>query len=217
VSSTPPDDPSVIDTVVIQYFLLVGRADLLLRLLGTPLRLPRVVFDPDEPKGTPPLAMSELSRAIDYYERRSRDPSRTDDERVAAAQAQRRLALVRESHARGDVEVVDMTEPERTVFAALTDSAQVEGFGLSFPLDPGEAACVAIALTRAWTIVTDDDDALTAVRSRHATHPYERIRRLLVRAARSGFITEAEANAIHTEMTNLGFWDRQVPFTQRRQ
>ncbi|GIV01107.1 MAG: hypothetical protein KatS3mg014_2722 [Actinomycetota bacterium] len=40
--------PAILDTVVLRYFLLVGRRDLLLALLGNPVQVPRVVFDPDE-------------------------------------------------------------------------------------------------------------------------------------------------------------------------
>lgn len=81
-------------------------------------------------------------------------------------------------------------------------------------LDDGEAACLAVAVERGWTLATDDGDALRVLERLAHDHPYERIRRLLVRAAADGLVTEAEANEIHEEMTRAGFWDRVRPFSE---
>ncbi len=43
-------------------------------------------------------------------------------------------------------------------------------------------------------------------------HRYQRIRRLLIAAGKQGLCTEAEANEIHSEMRQLGFWDTVEPF-----
>lgn len=41
---------------------------------------------------------------------------------------------------------------------------------------------------------------------------YERIRKLLIRAAHEGHITPQEANRIHADMRDHGFWDTGRPF-----
>jgi predicted nucleic acid-binding protein len=215
VSSNPRTE-AVVDSVILHYFLLVDRHPLLLALLGAPLYVPRIVYDPEEPPGTPPPAMSEMRRAADFQERHAADRSRPATARAAFSRNAARLRMVAKLHDEGLVEVADMTADELGLFGALTSAHRATEFGLQFPLDAGEAACVAIASERRWIIATDDSDALKALHTISARHPYERIRKLLVRAAGSGHLTEDEANAIHDEMVQLGFWDRQRPFPTRR-
>jgi predicted nucleic acid-binding protein len=105
-----------------------------------------------------------------------------------------------------------MTDAERMTFARLLSSRQVGQMGLLAPLGPGEAACVAIAIAREWILASDDSDALAALEQLNPGHPYERIRRLLQRAANEGRVSRREANEIHREMIRLGFRDRTRPF-----
>lgn len=98
---------------------------------------------------------------------------------------------------RGELEVVDLGDDELELFAALTSAESARELGLKLPLGAGEAACVAVAVTRGWTLATDDQDALRALGALSPGHPYERIRRLLQRAAVAGLVTEVEANALH--------------------
>lgn len=205
-------DDAVVDTVVLHYFLLVGRADLLLRLLGTPVYVPRVVFDPDESDATPPGAMSELTRGIDYQYRRKRDRTLSEPERQEAAERSRNLEVAHQLAAHGELATVDMTDGERSMFARLTARENVGEFGLRFPLGSGEAACLAIALERDWTFVTDDTDALGVMNRLDPGHAYERVRRLLCRAGEERLVGRSEANAIHQGMRLSGFWDYQPPF-----
>lgn len=214
VSSTPPND-SIVDSVILHYFLLVDRLPLLTDLLGAPLRVPRIVYDPDEEPGTPPLAMSEMRRAVDFHQRRANDKSRPLEVRADYRKLAENLASVESLHRAGTIEIIDMTDDELRLYGSLTSAEHLDRFGLRFPLDAGEAACVAIAHERRWTIATDDGDALTALRSLSPRHPYERIRKLLVRAAQTALISEDEANSIHAEMTRRGFWDGHRPFPKR--
>jgi len=82
-------------------------------------------------------------------------------------------------------------------------------------LGPGEAACVAIAIERGWTIATDDADAFKVLDRLQGgqSYPYERIRKLLIRVADEGRISREEANRLHDEMCSLGFWDSGRPFS----
>ena len=61
-------------------------------------------------------------------------------------------------------------------------------------------------------LATDDLDALKALKSCGHTRPYQRVRKLLVEAAKSNLISRAEANGIHVQMKSLGFWGTQPPF-----
>lgn len=204
-------EPAVVDTVVLRYFLLVGRQDLLLALLGRPLMVPRVVFDPDE-GDVPEAAMSELIWSIRFQRGAAADPGRLRAARARAATNAERLGAIFEMHARGEVKVVDLEADELELFAQLTSTNGAKELGLSFALQPGEAACVALAVKRGWVLATDDSDALTALECLDAGHAYERIRRLLQRGAEAGLVSEEEANDLHAEMRRLGFRDRVPPF-----
>ena len=99
----------------------------------------------------------------------------------------------------------------------LADDLQGAGafeLGLKVPLSPGEAACVAIAIRRQWTIATDDSDALKALAGLqgNSEYHYERIQKLLVRAANEGLVSESGANRIHARIVSYGFWDTGCPF-----
>lgn len=208
-SSASPD--AVVDTVVLRYFLLVDEVDLLLTRFGGSIAVPRVVFDPDE-GDIPETARSEVTRSIHYQRRVAQDPARDAERRQLATRNAERLTRVSALHSHGRVQTIDLSDTERLTLGQLTSPSGCKAFGLVFPLDPGEAACVAVAVARGLTLATDDGDALKALRTIAAEHPYDRIRKLLIRAARSGLISSERANAIHREMRSLGFWDSQPPF-----
>jgi len=206
------DDRTILDTSVLLYFLLVGRDDLLRALIGNPLRCPVAVYDPDD-RSLPDGALrrsdllSEMRQAVRHYE----VAVRTGD---APTDLLKRVQLIDTMVDSGVVEVVEMDENELGLAARLQSRDGASEFSLRVALGPGEAACVAIALERKWTIATDDEDALKVLDLMHGgrTYPYERIRRLLIRAANEKLITVDEANEIHAEMRALGFWDSGSPF-----
>lgn len=202
----------IVDTVVLLYFMLAGQQPLLVRLLGSPLRVPEVVYDPQE-RSLPdtalqrPELLSEMRQATSHYEIRaeSSDLSRTRFERLSKIDALQR---------QGHVEPVELTPTEMTLSAQLQSRDGVAAHSIQAPLGPGEASCVAIAHERGWTIATDDTDALTVLSELHGGNefPYERIRSLLVRAGTDGFVTRDEANRIHRKMRFAGFWGDEPPF-----
>ncbi|MEW6475261.1 MAG: hypothetical protein AB1679_23645 [Actinomycetota bacterium] len=209
MSSESPD--SVVDTVVLRYFLLADEIDLLVELLGSPLGVPRIIFDPDE-EDVPAAARSEIGRSVAYQQAASRDPARDEEARATALRNATRLAGVTELHAAGRIVTLDLTDAELESVGRLTSPTGCAAFGLTFPLDAGEAACVAMAVARNLPLATDDGDALRALHALAPRHPYERIRKLLVRAATGGRVTRRRANEIHDEMRRLGFWDSHAPF-----
>lgn len=209
MSSEPPD--SVVDTVVLRYFLLVDEIDLLLTLLGPPIGVPRIVFDPDE-GNIPESARSEITRSVAYQERASNDQAREEAGSVTARENAERLRRTSDVHAIGKLTTLDLTAAELQILSQLTSPSGCKAFGLVVPLGAGEAACIAIAATRDLVLVTDDNDALRALQAIDANRPYERIRRLLIRAGNDGHISRQRANELHTQMQRVGFWDAEVPF-----
>lgn len=204
---------AVVDTVVLRYFLMVERADVLIDLLGAPIGVPRVVYDPED--GDAPLApKSELRGSVERQLRRSRDATFDEDERAASGERARRLAGADELADSGHLIVVDLDVTERTLSAQLTSPSGCKAFGLGFPLHAGEAACLALAVHRGLTLVTDDNDALTALATFGSGTQYERIRKLLTRAADQDLLTRSDANRLHREMTAQGFRDNELPFPE---
>lgn len=207
----PAPDPAVVDTVVLRYFLLAQRMDLLVGVLGEPLMVSRIVYDDED--SSQERAMSEMARSIHVQLRRTADPKRSSDEQARAGVFAERLAKVHESHAARVISVIDMTESELDLYGQLTNAARTADFGLVFPLGDGEAASLAIALERGWVFATDEADALRAMRKIRRRHPYQRIRKILIEAAERRLIDPSEANAIHAVMRSFGFWDTASPFT----
>ena len=204
------DNDHILDTVVLLYFLLVKEEELLGSLIGWPLRVPFAVYDPEEqsiPLETSPRPdlLSEMRQVVRYYDRAARSTGDTESlwrvSRVDRLYDEDRL-------------VVEAMEPQEQRLADGLQGSDAAQFSLRAPLGPGEAACVAIAFERGWTIVTDDADALKALtRLRdNKNYNYERIRKLLIRAANERIITKDEANRIHAEMASHGFWDSIRPF-----
>jgi len=204
---------AVVDTVALQYFLLARRGELLVELLGAPLHTPRIVFDPDE-VDVPLESRSELTRGIEVLSRRAVKTQQPPDSRHMAHLKATRLSEVLTLYRHELISIVDMTTTERALAGQLNSRHHVAEFQLRFPLGLGEAACVAVAYERDWTLVTDDTAGLQAVLHLHPEHRYARIRRLLQRAAETGAVTRKEANAIHREMTAFGFWDRVLPYPE---
>lgn len=203
----------IVDTSVLLYFLLVEKDALLLDLLANPIAVPLAVYDPDD-RGLPAEALrhsdllSEMHQAIRHYE----VVARTGGQPPVLLE---RVQRVHELFDSGHLHVVEMTNEELEVSADLQSRSGVRAYGLKAPLGPGESACVAIAWKRSWTIVTDDEAALVVLDRIHGgkrNYPYERIRKLLIRAGESRHITKETANLLHHQMCDLGFWDRGTPF-----
>ncbi len=197
---------AVVDTVVLRYFLLVGRQDLLVTLLGRPLMVPRAVFDPDEGDVSED-AMSEITRSILVQGRWARDLGFHRQRRDQFARNAKRLAAVHQMHRRGKLRVADLDDRELDTFGRLTSKQGAHTLGLRLPLGPGEAACIALAVSRSYVLATDDQDALRALEALHPNHPYERIRRLLQRAVSESLLSQQQAEALHKKMRSLGFRD----------
>ena len=208
----------IVDTVVLMYFLLVGKEGLLGDLLGRPLRVPVAVYDPADRELSPGASprsefLSEFRQSVRHYEIAAEMAAESDSP-DHAIESFTSIKRVDDLYDEGSLESIEMTQAEQ-LLAARLQGGDVAEFGLKVRLGPGEAACVAIAVERGWTIATDDADALKVMDRLHGAegYPYERIRKLLIRAAAEGHITRDEANRLHDEMRSLGFWDSGRPFS----
>src|SRR5262249_45007492 len=99
---------SVVDTVGLRDFLLVGRTDLLIEHLGAPLGTPRIVYDPDDSDRTDDDTLSEIGPSISYQRKASRDPARDADKRKDALRNSQRLASIAQLHEAGHITVLDL-------------------------------------------------------------------------------------------------------------
>lgn len=204
------DDARILDTVVLLYFLLADEEELLGELIGWPFRVPFAVYDPEE-RTIPPESsvqldlLSEMRQIVRYYDNIAASTGDTE--------SLWRVSRVDRLHDDGRL-VVEAMDPLEQRLADQLQGTVATQFGLQAPLGPGEAACVAIAHQRDWTIVTDDSDALKVVSALNGDKPYryERIRRLLVRAADQRLVSRDDANRIHAEMKAHGSWDSTCPF-----
>ena len=207
---SPPDKSVIVDTVVLRYFLLVERFDLLAQVLGGRMSTSRIVYDPGDLDKE--VVHSEMAKSIQVQNMRSADPKRSREERERAKMFAERLSNIQDCCRSGRILIVDMSQRERSVYARLSSEDNIGEYDIAFPLGDGEAASIAIAVERGWTLATDDNDALKALRKLRPDQPSLRIRRILIDAADLGFITPAEANNIHAEMRNCGFWDKVPPY-----
>jgi hypothetical protein len=206
--------PTVVDTVVAHYFLVVREFELLLDLLDTPVVVSRIVYDPEDDPRLPETSVSEITANIRYERRLARDPETPADVREERIANVENIRAVRGYVEAGHIEVVDMTDQELNLFSRLTTRSPAPSLGLLLPLGAGEAASVAIAVERNYVLATDDGDALRVLEALRPGHPYERIRRLLVRAAEEERITPERANELHIRMQEHGFWDLGTPFPE---
>jgi hypothetical protein len=206
----PPE--TVADTVILRYFLFVQEAQLLLDLVGRPLAVPRIVYDPDEGAEIPEGARSEITRSIEYQRGVGTDKTRDETVRMQARINAQRLQSISDLHTAGALMTIDLLPGELRLVSSLTSPSGCKAFNLKFPLGAGEAACLAVAVERDLVLATDDTDALKALASIPGTRPYQRIRKLLTAAATNGRISRERANTIHAEMRRLGFWDTTPPF-----
>ena len=206
----------ILDTVVLMYFLLAGQEGLLGKLLGWPLQVPTTVYDPDDQTSSTqtsaqPELLSEMRDVVRHYEHAA-EQAEDAETSEHAAQSLRRIKRVDALHDEGCLTPVEMSASERPLAAGLVGRGAAE-YGLKVPLGSGEAACVAIAYERGWTIATDDAAALQVLERLYdgQNYPYVRIRKLLRRAAEDSHVTPSEANRLHAEMRSHGFWDSGRP------
>lgn len=206
-TSRLPDQSTVFDTVVINYFLAAGEIQLLADLFDGSVMVPRAVFDPDEEDTGREEGLSELRRGLHLHRRRCEDDGAPPELRARSERALPEFERLPELASRVVLKVVDLRDDELTVYAQLRDAAHVRRYGALLGLGPGEAAVLAICSKRRWRPATDDNDAVRVAEQLLPGVKPLRIRGLLRFAVDRGAIGLDGARAIHETMRNLGFWD----------
>jgi hypothetical protein len=200
---------SVVDTMVLAMFVDSGQAALLPALAGGALFVPPSIIDPDETPPFPAQPMAEFARGAFYLQERQGQP-------LAAVRFHRRTAFY-----------LDIQTAWRPAVLSIAELHQADAFTTpttwerAHVVDPsrritrisrGEAECAAMAVTRGWTLWTDDSAILNLLAILHPDQPVERISDLLIRAAREGWIGCEEAADLYNEVfrTTFGLWTTYV-------
>lgn len=204
------DAPWIADTVIIRNFLLIDRMDVLLELAGGSVFVPSEVLHPDDFSiATPaPLGpLGELGRGLWLYRERLNDPQLNETNRAVLADRLARFESLPDLMERGNIQVVELGDAELALFARLRDRKFLGSLGLK-RLGAGEAACLAVAISRGWVLATDDSDALRALDSLAPGCVYRRTRQLLELAVGEGLLSCEDARSMHHSMVHrYGFWD----------
>lgn len=203
------DRRCVADTSLLNNFVHSGSAYLLDRLLGRPVQLSPTILDVQEtllpgfPRAEPaseflrPLYMAGSVEHSDY----------------------RRIAPFIQSFALSAGELWEPVEHSRDelLLAARLSSKKIRAEARSiYPgisrrkveLDPGEAEAAAIAITRGWTFLTDDQASAELLRGLYPDVPVQRTCHLLTHAAEQGLVLCNEAADLFNRriVDELGFW-----------
>jgi predicted nucleic acid-binding protein len=184
----------ICNTSPIRYFSLVGQFDLLVRLIGGDVRVPRQVLDPEEdPDGIESL-ISEVARSERYWAKRSTDPESMEN-----------WSRLRALRSRTDISVVDLEGDELPVFAELVGPSYPKTVGLVGALGPGEAAVIAISENRGWTAALDDALARDVLVLRSPGAGVTTTRGLLRKGVAQQLVDSAEAQLIYDDMLAKGY------------
>lgn len=172
------------------------------------MKVPRAVFDPDEPDDVAEEAASELRRGLRLHRQRSTDRGTARELRERSGRALPHFEALPELASRGDLEILDLVGEELTIFAQLRDAKFVSKFSLVAGLGRGEAAALAIAVNRGYDLATDDQDAINVATGLAPDVQTRRIRALLIQAADLRLVSRDEARELHAAMVRAGFWDK---------
>ena len=195
----------VADTMVLAMFVDAGHAALLPALAAGRLFITPSIINPAE---APPFAqqpLAEFARGAFTLQERQGHP-------LAAVRFHRRTAFYLDvGHTWTPVTLSGAELHRQETFASpatWTAAEAREPTRRIKRVDRGEAECAAVALTRGWTLWTDDAAILDLLAVLHPDQPVERISDLLARAAREGLLGCQEAASLYNDVFRgtLGLW-----------
>jgi hypothetical protein len=193
------------DTMVLAMFVDAGRASLLSDLAGGRLYVTPSVIDPDE---TPPFVRQPIAEFAKGVFAAQRDLSR----RVHAKRIERRTAFYQAVGMAWQPVSLSYPELVRARYfaspAARLDARRANPALRVTRTSAGEAECAAVAVTRGWTLWSDDTTIVNLLAALHPGHPVERISHLLMRAVREGLLPCQEAADLYNDVFKrmLGLW-----------
>lgn len=199
----------IADNSVLAPLVQAGGAHILDRILPEPLWLAPVVLDADELllPGFPVLPARPASeflrllhvRAARYESYRDRVPH------IAAFAAPVGIHWRQVTPTEDEMR---LTERFRRQSIRREVRKRCPDVNLRAPLDAGEAEALAVAATRGWTLLVDDQAAVTVARCLYPDVPIVRLCQLLVYAVTVGVLSCSDASALYGEEIRgrIGFY-----------
>lgn len=186
-------------------FVDAGYTSLLSALAGGSLFVTPTVLDESE---IPPFVLqpsSEFSRGIFHaMERQS--------ELHYARRVQRRTAFLTSEAPVWQSVQLSMAELRQahyfTTALARNHAKQANPSARIRRISQGEAECAAVAATRGWVLLTDDNAIVNLINALFPGHPVERISDMLIRAAHEGLIACQDAADLYNNVFkgSLSLW-----------
>ena len=197
----------VIDTVVVNYFLALGRFSLLAAVVGGRVLVPRAVYDPEDADRADAAVVSELERGLRRHRQRAVDPELAPKQREYSSDALPHFERLRHHVDEGLMLPLTLEPAELVRYGMFRDALWARQHDLLAELGSGEAAALAIAENRGLSLATDDQDCIRLAQARRPDSVILRIRSLLHLAVDAGLVSVEEARSMHLSMRARGFWD----------
>ncbi len=207
-SVSPFDGEVVADTVVVNYFLAVGRFPLLAAIAGGRVYVPRAVYDPEDAQRVPEVGLSELEQGLRRHRRRAADEELSPRQRELSREALPHFEQLPDHTREGSLVPLILDPVELSRYSAFRDPMWTRQFDLIAGLGAGEAAAMALAETRNMRLATDDQDCIRVVERGSSGITVLRVRRLLQTAVDVGLLGREEARSVHLAMVSAGFRDK---------
>jgi hypothetical protein len=190
--------------MVLAMFVDAGQFDLLVALAGGSLFVTPTVADGDElpPYATRPLA--EFARGLFR--------SQAEAGALHANRVARRTAFYQAVGAMWSpvaLTAAELHDAQKFLQPATQVTARAINPAFRFKrIGAGEAEAAAVALSRSWTLWSDDSAIVGLLAALHPSLPVERIGRLLIRAVTEGLLSCEDAAHLYnsTFTQDLGLW-----------
>jgi hypothetical protein len=208
MATTNPDAaPCVVDTVVLAMFVDAAQVDLLRALAGGQVVLTPSILDPTEAPPFTGRPLSEFARGLYDAEQNLGKP-------LLARRAQRRTVFVGAGGTIWQPVALSVGEVRLARYLASPAARQaartIDPTFRALRIDPGEAECAAVAISRGWRLWSDDQAIVTLVRTLHPHCVVERLCGLLVRGVDEGIIACPDAAHLYNAVFKgeLRLWSR---------
>jgi hypothetical protein len=188
-------------------FVDAAQVDLLRSLAGGQVVLTPTILDPTEAPPFTRRPLSEFARGLYDAEQ---DPGRP----LLARRVQRRTVFVGEAGTTWQPVELSVGEVRLARYLASPAARQVarmlDPTFRALRIDPGEAECAAVAISRGWRLWSDDQAIVALVRTLHPHCVAERLCGLLVRGVDEGLIACPDAAHLYNTIFKgeLRLWSR---------
>ena len=178
-------------------FVDAGHADLLSALAAHRLFVTPSIIDPADSPPFPSQPIAEFARGAFYFQERQGNP-------LAAVRLNRRTAFYLDagtSWTTTALSSAELIQTEAFMNPATWSAAETMDPARSIKrVSRGEAECAAVAVTRGWTLCTDDAAIVDLLAALYPAQPVERISDLLIRAVHEGLLDCQEAADLYNDV-----------------